>query len=230
MKLEELTDNQRKAWEIIKEHDIDIDLCEDNFFIVHGWNAVDRLVALFNEVPIDYVDYGKIDEDRVLDEEKEFYTIDEVLGDESWGFDDEYVMCDHCYKVVRTSPDSYSWVARYWVDHENGEIICGDCVLQDFIDEYIESLINNHKSANTILGDKELENLGFVQCNCHGEACEFETGLHEGWNDSPEKILKNALVKNPDKEYIFSITGVEQFGVQYTLYGRIMKREVKKQQ
>ena len=75
------------------------------------------------------------------------------------GFSNEYSVCEHCNKAFRTSPDSYSWVANYWVGDRF--ILCEDCVREDYSEEYLESLENNPNTANTILSDNEIEKAGY---------------------------------------------------------------------
>lgn len=49
---------------------------------------------------------------------------------ESYGYttewEDEWSVCDDCYRAVRTQPDSWSWRPSYTLKNE-GEIVCVEC-------------------------------------------------------------------------------------------------------
>lgn len=130
----------------------------------------------------------------------------------NWGFADEFSRCDSCNKIIRTSPDGYNWIADYCLI--NGNIYCSECIKLYYIEEYIDTIKNNHKRANTILTDEELIELGFK--SLEGE---YEFTLHfDGNNSSPEEQLKE-LEKHYD-EVVFSVIRAEQFGVEWTIWVR----------
>lgn len=41
---------------------------------------------------------------------------------------DEWTTCDECGKLVRTSPDSYSWTPSYKIDDDSCETLCHECI------------------------------------------------------------------------------------------------------
>ena len=135
--------------------------CDDKWFlIVDSWDFIRELNEWLND------NYAKelCDETRYelpedISDREYFTTWLDYLTDGMWGFSDEYSVCEHCNKAFRTSPDSYSWVANYWIG--DGFIICEDCVKEDYAEEYLESLQNNPHTANTILSDVEMENAGY---------------------------------------------------------------------
>lgn len=137
-------------------------------------------------------------------------VLDELNID--YGFSDEWSACDNCGKLIRTEPNSYSWVPDFFVDNEKGEIICGDCVRED-PREYLETLYNNPEVANTILSTSDLEAQGFERI---GET--YENGWYDR-NDSPEEILNKALEEHPNGVFVFSITTQGQFATQFELWG-----------
>ena len=147
-------------------------------------------------------------------------SMDDIL-DDMWTFSDSAVFCDHCQEVIYLN--DYHTV-DYWVDYDNGEFICGDCIRdnEDFANEYIEAHINDHLTANTILN---LSDYGFKVCECEDDVCNFWSGLYQGANDEPEQILKNAIDINPDNDYIFDITDINPFAVTYTLYHKVKNDE-----
>jgi len=134
---------------------------------------------------------------------------------------DEWTNCSHCNKAVRTSPDSYGWEASFiWVsDHE---IICHECVEnnQGWLDEIIDWYENQTDRAVPSWFYKYLEQEGFV-CYSPDEYCaRFETGLHEGQNDRPEKVAQDIEENLPGYDYLFKINGVGQFDVSWSVFLR----------
>lgn len=95
-------------------------------------------------------------------------------------FSDEYCLCNDCRKSVRTSPDSYSWVAPMFLDDVG--YVCEDCCMS-YSDEMLEAYKNSPKAIPTCFN---LENLGLVKINEDGLA----NGLFEGQNDDPKAIIE----------------------------------------
>jgi len=168
------------------------------FLIVYGWDTIKQMQQI-------------IKPDFKPEDEYDTSVIDN-LKDVEWGFSDEWSRCDECGKVIRTQPDSYSFVPDYWVT--DGEILCGDCVRGNHAEEYVQSLINKERLANTILTDDNLEELGFIRIES-----DFESGWYDR-NDSPKEILQTALDKHPNGEFLFSISGQAQFATQFELWAR----------
>jgi len=132
---------------------------------------------------------------------------------------DEWIMCDECYKVFRSSPNSYDWQMFGVIC--DGYVLCGSCLSEDPID-YLESLENNPHSALThmLLDVIDPSNYGYT-LNQNG----FENGWHPGQNDDPKKILEDMLENNPDNKYIFAMTGQGQFDVEFAIYKKDKENE-----
>ena len=137
-------------------------------------------------------------------------VLDEL--DIDYGFSDEWGRCDTCGKLIRLEADSAHWVPDYYWD-ENG-IECGNCVRQH-PEGYISWLLEDPANrANTILDGKALESAGF-----HKVDGNYENGWYDR-HDSPEEILAKAQEEHPEAEFIFSISGVGKFAVQFELWMR----------
>jgi len=125
------------------------------------------------------------------------------------GFSDEYAECYSCGKLIKTSPDCYSWRPEFLLT--DCEILCSDCYDDsDVIDLYINDY---NKALNKDMLKESLEPHGFRLFN----DCEFENGWHPGQNDRPQEIVKN-LPGNLD--YIFEISENSQFYVKFNLWVR----------
>lgn len=189
--------------------------CDDEWFlIVDSWDFIRELNEWLND------NYAKelCDETRYelpedIRDREYFTTWLDYLTDGMWGFSDEYSVCEHCNKAFRTSPDSYSWVANYWVG--DGFILCEDCVMEDYSEEYLKSLENNPNIANTILSDDEIEKAGYKKV-----VADCESGWY-GRCDDPEKMLEQEKQNNKDGRYLFSISGKGQFHTDFDMWEKI---------
>lgn len=113
--------------------------------------------------------------------------------DENWEYSDESFICDNCGKLHRM--ETYGYANYFCTDYG---IFCEDCIKEE-PEPYIDYLINNPKSANTILTVKELNDRGFVDS---GE--DYASGWY-GRDERPEKVLTDILNAHPNAEAIFNI-------------------------
>jgi hypothetical protein len=130
----------------------------------------------------------------------------EKLGVElDWS--DEWKACDECFKLVRTSPDSYGWQRHYW-ESENG-IVCADCVKKDPGD-YLDDLEGNTSSCVTF--DLDLEEAGYKRVEM-----DFENGWYGGQSANPEAIGE-ALRKRGVTRFIFNLDSTGQFDMKFSVW------------
>jgi len=127
-------------------------------------------------------------------------------------FYDEWSTCQGCYKLVRTSPDSYGWKQSY-VIYNDCELICHNCVKED-LDEYENYLLNSVKRADTL--DIDWESRGFTRFN----EDRFESGFHSFQTDNPQDV-KKLLPK--DHDFLFVISDKSQFSTGFDVW--IRKKE-----
>lgn len=167
----------------------------EEFMIVDDWDDIQKIQKVLNP---EFQPKDKYDST----------ILDDFI---SWGFADEYTRCDECGKVIRTEPDSKHWTPDFWVDYENGYVVCGDCVRNN-PQEYLIDLTNNSDKANTILDDGDLTANGYVKLDD-----EYESGWY-GKNDNPQDILENLLNEHPSGQFIFSITNQQQFGTWFVVW------------
>lgn len=170
----------------------------------YSWNEVETLNKLLKKR---FEELG-IDTSEVKYPDREDGYID-FATDENWVFSDESFVCDGCYKLFRNG----DYYANYCIG--DGFILCPDCMREE-PETYLETLINEPTHANTLLTEKELEDLGFERV---GE--KYENGLYEGMNDDPKKILEEILTANPNVEVVFSIIKTyNPFATSFTTYIR----------
>lgn len=129
-------------------------------------------------------------------------------------WDDEWIICDECYKAFRCSPNSYGWEMFGYIG--DGFAICGNCIEWD---EYLESLENKPRKAITCSLFYRFENEITSRYELIKDG--FENGFHPGQNDNPDDILKSLLDNNPDGKYIFVINGQGQFDIDFSVYAKI---------
>lgn len=105
--------------------------------------------------------------------------LESLLGET--GFNDEYDHCSNCYKIIRTSPDSYSWSPDYILSDDG--LYCLDCVDTE---ETLEELKNTKKPLPEEIqsrGDHE----GLI---IELSDIKYSNGFHSGMDDSPDIILR----------------------------------------
>lgn len=199
-----ITDEQQDAIRQLEDDGEGVRIAPDSrghdFLILDGWDDVRTVESILDPK----ADIGP--------DSMESGAIDRAFGG-NWGFSDEYAVCDDCGTVIRTSPDSYSWKPDFWLEAEEG-YHCGDCVRED-PDDYIEHLVDNPDEANTILSDDELRSRGFAKVN--------EDAYENGWydrQDEPKDILAKAMGKEPNAEFLFSISSNAEFSTQFDLWRR----------
>lgn len=189
---------------LYNEGDVYFDIAHDEdgdeFLIVDGWEDVQVIQQALKP---DFEPKDRYDTS----------VLDEIFDNGyQWGFRDEYAICDCCGKVIRTVPNSYSWLPDFFVNDKEGTICCGNCVREN-PKAYLETLYNNADKANTILSEDELKAQGFEK---------IDGDFESGWNDkhdSPDEILDKALEEHPEGVFIFNISGQGQFATQFELWG-----------
>lgn len=134
---------------------------------------------------------------------------------------DEWETCQDCGKLVRTSPDSYSW-EPYFIILNDCELVCFDC-LEDEVEAVIEEYQNQNDKVVPSHFITQIKDAGF---DCL-EDCEiFESGFHPGQNDTPENVLNDIYERVGERwfhntfDYIWTITGVGQFDIGFTVLVR----------
>ena len=132
----------------------------------------------------------------------------EKLGFEiEW--EDEWSVCQGCQKAVRTKTRGPSWKPYFWVDGQNCELLCGDCVKDDPAD-YLELLSGNPKQCLQL--DIDLVKHGYKL-----HSGDYESGLYPGQNDNP-KIIAEELAKEGIADYIFVLDSKGQFGIGFSVW------------
>ena len=218
----------------------------EDFLVVDGWEPIERAVYLALEELVPkaiekyYAPAGRVKKLHYIDgmgiESADLYIdgtvpaevqeafentgfddvfFSSIIGGRYWGFSDDYRLCDYCGSVVRNSPDSYSWRPNY-IQIE-GEIICRDCVNDDILQEYVESMSNNFKLAvfTRLIDDDTMERLGYEKVSGDHEA-----GIGEWCHDDPLVLYEEAQAARPGV-YVFKIDDVGQFDVGFSLWRKV---------
>lgn len=172
----------------------------DSYVVFEEWKEQERFIEIAKEV-------------LELDKDTKDYEVERAL-DVSFVFSDEYTTCSDCDAIIRTSPDSYHWQPDYYIG--DGFIVCNNCFVNnaDYKTDYLQDKINNPKTAvNGLLGEQDLEDLGFIKLNKDS----YENGLYEGQTDDPQSIFEN--IKDKYEEIVFLIDGVGQFDLHFSVWG-----------
>lgn len=138
----------------------------------------------------------------------------EFATDDNWVFADESFVCDGCGKLHRM--ETYGYANYFCGDYG---IFCANCVKEE-PEPYLDYHINNYKTANTILTEKELNDAGFVDS---GE--EYASGWYNR-DERPETVLKCILDTHPKAEVIFDVKKTyNPFETEYRAFVRYNEEE-----
>lgn len=121
---------------------------------------------------------------------------------------DEWTECSNCYKLIRTSADSYSWQPSYVMG--DGEIECSECIAEH-AEEHLKELEGRTSTCNTISGI-DPEDHGYVKYNEDS----YENGFY-GVNDDPKKIAAELRGKGIER-FLFQLDENQQFCSRFSVY------------
>ena len=178
----------------------------NGFFLLDGWDDVREVNKIIKEAVekegIEIPEKYKRDTDDCY-----FEWVCDELGCE-WDFSDNFFICDECRHPV---PYESGGTVNYWIT-PHGDRICEDCVKRDYIEDYVESLIDNPDSANVFLSEDELNAMGWTKLDEN-----YENGYY-GQEDDPKTILKKIKADKPDCRVIFSIECCNPFAINFSTY------------
>jgi len=120
---------------------------------------------------------------------------------------DEWAVCDHCNKLVRTSPDGYDWQQSYYITDDGLE--CRECVEEDPA-SYLEYLEGNTDHCMTIAVD--LEEHGYRRIDE-----DYQNGLYGGQAADP-KLIAKALHDQSIYRFIFTLDSCGQFDISFSVW------------
>jgi len=130
-------------------------------------------------------------------------ALDRIGVKTEW--EDEWSSCCECGKLVRSSPDSYSWKPSYAILESS--IICRSCIDPE---EYLRHLENNPSSCNSFY-HIDPANYSYIKVG------EYEHGFYPGQNDDPKRIFKELQEKGHDR-IIFNMDRVGQFDQRFSAW------------
>jgi hypothetical protein len=166
------------------------------FIVWEGWEQKKAVAKLCGRGPDVEGKYGRCYGDYPYFDDR----VDE-------GFSDEYTICSECYdKLIRTSPDSYSWTPDFHVG--DGYIMCADCMASD-----PETIIEDCKNENKAVPESiDPTDHGWTLVNDPS----FESGWFPGQNDDPTKILGQLQAVGID--VLFKVSEQSQFYMRWDVY------------
>lgn len=122
---------------------------------------------------------------------------------------DEWDICDHCSKLVRTSPNGHGWQKGYF--DLDGSRICRECCA-NCAKEILESLEGSVSNAVTEALGINPEQHGYVKI-----LGDLQHGLHEGMAADPKVIEKELRALGVDR-FLFGIDEASQFYFTFSCY------------
>lgn len=180
---------------------------KNTFFIVDGWDFIDKIAKLCK---------------RDFDDSVKWLFGDNV----EWGFSDEYSLCSECFiAVIRTSPHCYDWKPDYY---QNDCILaCEECA-QDYFEARIQSIqvaIEQNRQPHSLEDIFKLSSEWFKIPNIdsYGYEASWENGLHHGMNCDPLRQGKIIHAYTQDNKRLLDVCYLmypSQFYVEWDTYIR----------
>lgn len=165
----------------------------------HGWIAVGNwnTVSRYNEAT------GKFE---VIDEAPARFAAALERLDVELEWCDEWVACDSCGLIFRTTADSYCWQKSGTID-ENG-CTCSACL--DPV-EHLAALEAQDHRCNTI------STIDFGDCGYRALDLSFENGLYGGQAADPKKI--GAVLRACGiSRYVFNLDSTGQLDISFSVW------------
>jgi len=139
-------------------------------------------------------------------------------SDEEWGFDDEWSQCANCGRVIRSSPDSYSWYPDY-LSTEDG-LYCPRCFdLDDYL-QVVEDKVDRDEPIPGMPYSLSFDRDEWTQVKSNGYRGEWENGLHGGQTDNPDKQARLVRKVGEGKIQVLFDVSPSQFDVSWTTWIR----------
>jgi hypothetical protein len=179
---------------------------DEKMLVVYDWDDLGEIDEMIGK---ELLALGEITQEE-LDAEQNVHCREKFVDmvGLNFGFSDEYVVCDFCYKIVpRTINYSHNIVI---IDEE--DIMCGDCAREN-PETYIDYLLENPiERANSFLPDSVIAGFGFTKLDK-----EYANGWYDR-ADSPEEAYNK--LKEHYNEIIFSITSRNPFETEWVAWVR----------
>lgn len=133
----------------------------------------------------------------------------------TWDFYDEWDQCSHCWRIFRSTGDSYFW-KRFGVDLPDGDRLCGECVVDpEFLPDVLQEYVNNPHNRVAFCDASHLEALGWVRYNADRK---YQAGAFEGMRDNPGSIAEMLKVSHPNHDFVFYLDEPSQFYIEFSVF------------
>lgn len=182
------------------------------FYIVESWSTFKRFNETLKELVPNIRRILPLDETQIkYYKDGDWDTwFDFMVGDNEWGFADEWDYCCCCGTAINIYP-TYDTVDGYCDD---GGWVCGNCVRnnEDSKSYYLDYITDKPNIANTILSSSDLIKLGYEEVHP-----QHSSGWYD-YNDNvkPESVFNN--IKRKDNHIIFSIDGINMFETRWSTW------------
>lgn len=132
---------------------------------------------------------------------------------------DEWVRCGECYRIFRSSPDSYMWTMFGAYVEDAADYICADCLRSD-VDACLDDYIDNPDNAVTWASPADMSAGGWTQY-APDDPREYESGWHPGQTDDPRRVLDSIRDDmGANVKVVFLINSVGQFDTRWSAWTR----------
>lgn len=174
--------------------------------LVADWNNFPRMAASDSHRS----EEGKTARDFNWGKGYKFQDILERMGyNLEWS--DQTCRCDHCGGCIMSDISYYHGDTAHYAILGDCDSVCEDCIRKDFVEEYLEGLDNNPRTAVHIAGINPAL-YGYTEIECG-----FENGFHPGQTDDPQKIYKELRARGYDR-ILFEIFDRGQFDVHFCVW------------
>lgn len=141
-------------------------------------------------------------------------TFMDWITDEHYGNSDEYSICEDCRRAVHNNYSYYKEFTLIDDEYEGVIAICDKCLRED--EERTKTYIRNHINKSNMWINmftvEQMEQKGWIKGK-------------EYINGTPEEILKNAQLNEPNKDFVFVRTDEDMFNCQYVIMSKEKENE-----
>lgn len=174
---------------------------DERMLLVYNWDDMEKIDEMIGE---ELVKIGEITQEE-LDAEKNVHCREKFVDMVGlpFGFTDEYVVCDYCYKIV---PRMVNYINNVVVVNSD-EWMCSNCAIE-YPDVYLEYIKESPtERLNQYLSENTLSSFGYKKLDTV-----YENGLYDRTDDPKDSYRK---LKEKYSDVIFNMVSCNPYAIEW---------------